>query len=39
LNATADPMDSDGFVHAPTRPGLGEDINLEYIRTNKLKEI
>ncbi|WP_316860804.1 enolase C-terminal domain-like protein [uncultured Cohaesibacter sp.] len=39
LNATADPMDREGFVHAPTRPGLGEDINLDYIKAHKIKEI
>jgi L-alanine-DL-glutamate epimerase-like enolase superfamily enzyme len=31
LNSLADPMDKDGFVHLSQKPGLGEDINLEYI--------
>ncbi len=32
LNALVDPMDTDGFVHLPQLPGLGEDINFDYIR-------
>lgn len=31
LNAIVDPMDSDGFVSLPQGPGLGEDINFDYI--------
>ncbi|MFO1325978.1 MAG: mandelate racemase family protein [Rubrivivax sp.] len=31
LNAIVDPMDRDGFVHMPTGPGLGEDIDHDYI--------
>lgn len=31
LNSLVDPMDDDGFVHLPQRPGLGEDINFDYI--------
>jgi len=31
LNSLVDPMDDEGFVHLPTRPGLGEDIHFEYI--------
>lgn len=31
LNAQIDPMDADGFVHLPQGPGLGEDINFDYI--------
>jgi L-alanine-DL-glutamate epimerase-like enolase superfamily enzyme len=34
LNARADPMDRDGFVHLSQRPGLGDDINLDYIDGN-----
>ncbi len=34
LNALADPMDDEGFVPAPTGPGLGLDINFDYIRDN-----
>lgn len=31
LNSIVDPMDEDGYVPMPTLPGLGEDINFEYI--------
>ncbi|MFP6679376.1 MAG: enolase C-terminal domain-like protein, partial [Dehalococcoidia bacterium] len=31
LNSIVDPMDGDGYVPMPTLPGLGEDINFEYI--------
>jgi L-alanine-DL-glutamate epimerase-like enolase superfamily enzyme len=31
LNARADAMDADGFVHLPEIPGLGDDINFDYI--------
>jgi L-alanine-DL-glutamate epimerase-like enolase superfamily enzyme len=31
LNAIVDPMDADGFVALPQGPGLGEDINFDYI--------
>jgi L-alanine-DL-glutamate epimerase-like enolase superfamily enzyme len=24
-------MDEDGYIHMPTLPGLGEDINFDYI--------
>ena len=34
LNSIVDPMDSDGYVQLPDRPGLGEDINFAYIETN-----
>jgi L-alanine-DL-glutamate epimerase-like enolase superfamily enzyme len=34
LNARVDAMDQDGFVHLPQHPGLGEDINFEYINYN-----
>jgi len=34
LNSIVDPMDRDGYVHLPDRPGLGEDINFAYIETN-----
>ena len=27
-------MDADGFVHLSQRPGLGEDINFDYINNN-----
>jgi len=31
LNSIVDPMDEDGNIPMPTLPGLGEDINFEYI--------
>ena len=31
LNSLTDPMDREGFVAMPTRPGLGEDIDFGYI--------
>ncbi len=34
LNALPDPMDDEGYVHAPQGPGLGLDINFDYIRDN-----
>ncbi len=36
LNSIVDPMDSAGFVHLSDRPGLGWDLNLDYIRANLL---
>jgi L-alanine-DL-glutamate epimerase-like enolase superfamily enzyme len=29
-------MDDQGFVHLPQRPGLGMNINWEYIEKNKI---
>ncbi len=34
LNSLFDPMDDEGFVPLPTTPGLGMDINFDYIRAN-----
>ncbi|KKB06744.1 mandelate racemase [Devosia geojensis] len=34
LNSLADPMDADGFVHLSDRPGMGEDINFDFINDN-----
>lgn len=34
LNSLFDPMDDEGYVHMPTRPGIGMDINFDYIRGN-----
>ena len=34
LHSLVDPMDADGYVSVPQSPGLGEDINFEYIREN-----
>lgn len=32
LREIIDPMDGEGYVHIPQKPGLGMDINWEYIR-------
>ena len=32
LNALVDPMDDEGYVHVSQQPGLGLDVNWEYIR-------
>jgi L-alanine-DL-glutamate epimerase-like enolase superfamily enzyme len=32
-----DPMDSEGFVHVSQSPGLGADLNWDYIRANTVK--
>ncbi len=34
FNSIPDPMDEDGFVHLSQKPGLGEDINFDYIDSN-----
>ena len=36
LNSLPDPMDKEGFVHVSQEPGLGWDINFDYIRDNRL---
>lgn len=36
LNSPIDFMDGEGFMHVPERPGLGYDINWDYIKENKL---
>jgi L-alanine-DL-glutamate epimerase-like enolase superfamily enzyme len=36
LNQPVDPMDAEGFVHVSPLPGLGMDINFDYIRENQL---
>lgn len=38
LNSIIDPMDAEGFVHLPTRPGLGEDINFDYIEAHQVSQ-
>ena len=38
LNAIADPMDDEGYVHVSQQPGLGLDINFEYIREHRVAE-
>jgi L-alanine-DL-glutamate epimerase-like enolase superfamily enzyme len=34
LNSIPDPMDDEGFVHISQEPGLGWDINFDYIKAN-----
>jgi len=34
LNSLSDPMDAEGFVHLSQQPGLGDDINFDYIAGN-----
>ena len=36
LNELADPMDDNGFVHVSNRPGLGWNINWEFIEGNRV---
>ncbi len=36
LNEIVDPMDSEGYVHVSQRPGLGWDINWDYIREHRV---
>jgi L-alanine-DL-glutamate epimerase-like enolase superfamily enzyme len=37
LHRLSDPMDEQGFVHLPTEPGLGEDINWDYIEAHTVE--
>ena len=34
LNTLVDPMDEEGFVHISPEPGLGQDINWDYINSH-----
>ncbi len=34
LNSPPDAMDAEGFVHLSDKPGMGEDINFDYIDAN-----
>lgn len=36
LNEPVDPMDSDGYVHVPQRPGLGYDIDWTYVEEHRV---
>ncbi len=38
LNSLVDPMDDEGFVHLSQKPGLGEDINFEYIQEHRIEQ-
>ena len=35
-NQITDVMDSDGYIHASQAPGLGHDLNMDYIRDNRI---
>ncbi|WP_020683363.1 mandelate racemase family protein [Marinobacterium rhizophilum] len=37
LNSLVDPMDTEGFVHLSQKPGLGEDINFDYIQEHRIE--
>jgi L-alanine-DL-glutamate epimerase-like enolase superfamily enzyme len=37
LNKLVDPMDDEGYVHVSQDPGLGLDLNFDYIRDNLLE--
>ena len=36
LNESVDPMDDEGYVHVSPKPGLGMDINFDYISDNRV---
>ncbi|MEX0762598.1 MAG: mandelate racemase family protein [Dehalococcoidia bacterium] len=38
LNSIIDPMDEDGYIPVPDRPGLGDDINFDWINGNLVSE-
>jgi L-alanine-DL-glutamate epimerase-like enolase superfamily enzyme len=37
LNALEDPMDDEGYVHVSQLPGLGQDINFDYIDSHLVR--
>ena len=37
LNSPLDPMDEEGYVHVSDRPGLGLDINWDYIEAHRVE--
>lgn len=37
LNSLPDPMDAEGYVHLSQKPGLGEDINFDYIESHTVE--
>jgi L-alanine-DL-glutamate epimerase-like enolase superfamily enzyme len=37
LEEIDDPMDSEGFVHVPTGPGMGWKIDWDFIAANEIK--
>ncbi|MXP62793.1 enolase [Roseomonas sp. M0104] len=38
LHSLPDPMDEEGNVHLPTRPGLGEAVNLDWVREHTVSQ-
>lgn len=36
LKSLSDPMDEQGYVYVPDRPGLGEDIDFDFIENNRV---
>jgi len=38
VKQNCDPIDSEGYVHMPTLPGLGYDIDWDFIKENEIKE-
>jgi L-alanine-DL-glutamate epimerase-like enolase superfamily enzyme len=36
LNRLEDPMDDEGYVHVSDLPGLGQDINWDYVREHAI---
>jgi L-alanine-DL-glutamate epimerase-like enolase superfamily enzyme len=38
LNDLADPLDDEGYVHVSQKPGLGLDINFDYIREHAVEQ-
>lgn len=39
LNNICDKLDDDGYVHVPTGPGLGYELNWDYIEDNLIKPL
>ena len=37
LHALEDPMDDEGYVHVSQKPGLGQNINFDYIRAHLVR--
>ncbi|MBN2391495.1 MAG: mandelate racemase family protein [Anaerolineae bacterium] len=37
LNALDDPLDDEGYVHVSQKPGLGQEINFDYINSHLVK--
>lgn len=38
LKSPIDPVDANGYVPLPQAPGLGEDIDWDYIRKNRIND-